>query len=161
MESISTNVAATPRGVVEMLVEELGGGDIAVFMEHLANFALPIASALSSGAKIATGDAFMGYREIEITLFAPIEDPFPGLNISFKFVHTIFDVPTRQKLAHLERLMCATSYGEMLNRALYWLWVATQLASIERKLFIMDHARGRWDSCVYKPLWDARFSYRY
>lgn len=154
-------VTNTPKPAVLMLLEVLAGGDVPAFIDHLANFALPLAQALAEGAKIATGDDFLGYREVDITLFGPSKSPMPGLKISFVFAYEAYDIPTRTKLGVLAKLLRVESEEAVIDRTLYWLWVATQLASISRKVFIMHDARARWEASTYKPLWDARFRYRY
>ena len=144
-----------------MFIREIGAEDAAEFVRHLIRFGLPIALALEGGAKVATGSEFSGYREVDIYLFRPITHPFRGIKLSFELVCEIPDVPTLSQLEQITSLLSVASHGEAINRLMYWFWVAAQLSSIARPLFIMDHQRGRWDVYTYKPLWDARFRFGY
>lgn len=165
MRTVVFSVHTVPPADIERFIVYFGSGDPSGFVVHLANFGIPLAAALARGAKIAVEGTPFGFREADITLNRPIELPVVcGVVVSMRgkeYRAVIPEFPTYKQLLCMMRWMRVYGLGPVVGRLAYWFYTAAQVNALERRLFIMDHARGEWEPYVYLPLWSARGMFDY
>lgn len=156
---------AVPPADIERFISYFGSGDPSGFVAHLADFGEPLAEALARGAKIAIDGTPFGFRETDITLFRPIAQPVvcgAAINVCGReYRAAIPEFPTYKQLLGIMRRMRVFGPGPAIGRLAYWFYTAAQVYAMERRLFVMDHARGEWEPYVYRPLWNARGMFDY
>jgi hypothetical protein len=165
MPELQLCVETVPAQDVRLFIQLVSGGSPDRFVRHLVIFGHPIATALSRGAKIATGSDSVGFREVDISLNGVIEQyQFGGMYVRIapdRYRCTISNIPTHAKLKSISRLMRCPRPEMAIGRLAHWFYTTAQLYSLERAIFIMDHTKGEWNRYVYEPLWKARNRFGY
>lgn len=158
MATVRFAIESVPPTTLSMIAEHVSGGSMDVLATQMVDFGAIITGALHSGAKIATGNVFLGFHTIGIDLRTPIRRI---TNIGVDTRVTMSDLPTYRRLRRTAELMRVASPDAAMDRLAYWFWTATQIAWFYYPLFIMDHRREIWREFRYDPIWNARDLFDY
>lgn len=165
MRSVAFSAHTVPSADIDRFIVCFGSGDPSGLVVHLADFGEPLVTALARGAKIAIDGLPFGFHESDITLTGPIKRPMVcgvTINVSRKDYHAaIPEFPTYKQLLGMMRRMRVYGTEPVIGRLAHWFYTAAQVYALERRLFIMDHARGSWEPYVYQPLWNVRGAFGY
>lgn len=153
MATIRVYANGVPPWDFNMLVKSVAGGSLPLFVDHVVDFGLTIATRLADGAKIATGNTVSGYHALDITLFGAIK---PITNIGIDESVDISDVPTYHKLEAIARCMRVARPELAIPRLMFWFWTASQMLWLYHPIFIMDHNKEEWFEFKFAPLVSAR-----
>ena len=158
MATVRFAVDCVPPATLQMIADCVCGGSLTDLAIHMIDFGTFITGALHSGAKIATGNIYLGFHTVGIGLRTPLTRI---TNIGVNIKVDIPELPTYRRLQRIAELMQVSSPDIVMNRLAYWFWTATQIAWFYYPLFVMDHRREEWREYRYDPIWDVRDRFEY
>lgn len=158
MATVRFTVDSVPPGTLTMIADCVCEGSVERLATHMVDFGAVITGALHSGAKIATGNTFLGFHTVGIDLRSPL---LRITNIGLDTKIEMADLPTYRRLGRIAELMQVSSPDLAMNRLANWFWSATQIAWFYYPLFVMDHRREEWREYRYDPIWNARDKFEY